>query len=259
MYGTTHLAKNSFLKILSKTKRLISKSDHITVSGSVIPSPDRRWCGPEFKNDEYYLKSSENEARRLVEVLGCSENSKVLDVGCGQGRLPIGLLRIMSNLHYTGMDVNQKAIDWCNRYIAKSHPTFLFKHLDIYNERYNKQGKKTDEGYKLDTEDKSVDIVYLYSVFSHLEENDMRAYLSNFARVLKRDGKVFFTTFVEKDVPDITINPPDYRLKISGPLHIVRYNKDYLFSIVEEYGFSIIKFDHGLETDGQSGIYLKHS
>jgi hypothetical protein len=67
---------------------------------------------------------------------------------------------------------------------------------------------------------------------------------------------LFFTTFVEEHVPDFSINPDGYRLKCSGPLHIVRYDKDHLFRICAEYGYSISSFTHQTESDGQSAIYL---
>jgi predicted SAM-dependent methyltransferase len=101
-----------------------------------------------------------------------------------------------------------------------------------------------------------VDIIYLFSVFSHTTEEDMRIYLKEFDRILRDKGSVFFTTFVEENVPDITFNPTNYSIKCSGPLHIVRYNKDYIFSIIKEYGFTIVDFKQSVEIDGQSGIYL---
>jgi predicted SAM-dependent methyltransferase len=102
----------------------------------------------------------------------------------------------------------------------------------------------------------SVDIVYAYSVFSHTIEEDMRAYVKDFSRILADDGKLFFTTFVEEDVPNVSINPRDYRMKCEGPLHIVKYRKDYLFSIINESGYSMMSFTEGTEADGQSAIYL---
>lgn len=231
--------------------------DYTQVSGSIIPSKDRRWCGCEFKDDAYYLKSAEGEANRLVEYFQCSPASRILDVGCGQGRLPIGLLRVIGAIDYTGLDVDNKSIDWCRRYIESDNPSFSFKHLDFYNERYHTKGMKIDDHFRFEIESKSMDIVYLYSVFSHTTEKDLRIYLNEFSRILDKDGKIFFTTFVEEDVPNISINPNDYRLKCKGPLHIVRYRKAYLFSLIDAAGYAITAFTHATEADGQSAIYLR--
>jgi len=84
----------------------------------------------------------------------------------------------------------------------------------------------------------------------------MRAYLKEFLRILDDEGKIFFTTFVEENVQNISINPENYRLKCSGPLHVVRYDKGYLFSILDGLGYSVLSFTYGTEADGQSAIYL---
>ena len=93
-------------------------------------------------------------------------------------------------------------------------------------------------------------------MFSHTTEEDFKIYLKDFSRILTQNGKVFFTTFIEDGVPNISINPKNYRLKCRGPLHVVRYKKDYLFSILDELDYSILDFTHETEADGQSAVYL---
>lgn len=238
-------------------QKILPRQEYVEISGSIIPSRDKRWCGPEFKDDKFYLKSAEAEARRLIDHFQCSKKSRVLDVGCGQGRLPNGILRVIGEIDYTGMDVDKKSIDWCKSFIEQNHSSFKFRHLDMFNERYNIHGIKIDDSFHFDIGAKSVDVIYLYSVFSHTTEKDMRVYLKEFTRILDEGSGIFFTAFVEEDVPDFSINPENYRLKCVGPLHIVRYRKEYLFSILDELGYSIIKFTHGTEADGQSAIYLR--
>lgn len=247
------LVKNIIRRTIRK---ILPRQEYVKVSGSIIPSPDRRWCGPEFKDDTFYLKSAEVEANRLINYFQCNKESRVLDIGCGQGRLPIGILRIIGEINYVGIDIDRKSIDWCKSFIERKHRSFKFKYLDIYNERYNKNGIKIDGNFRFEQESKSIDIIYLFSVFSHTTEEDMRMYLKEFLRILDDKGKIFFTTFVEEDVPDFSINPENYRLNCSGPLHIVRYNKDYLFSILDECGYDLQSFTYATEADGQSAIYL---
>lgn len=226
-------------------------------AGSILPAPDMRLCGPKFKENSFYLQSTKTEAHRLITQFGCDKNSRILDIGCGQGRLPIGILKVIGELTYTGLDVDKPAIAWCKRYIENRHPSFKFHHLDIYNERYHKKGMPLSAEFKFGLADRSVDIVYLFSVFSHMLEKDMRIYLADFIRVLDKDGKVFFTAFVEEGVSPISINPNNYIFeRYSGALHVVRYEKDYLFSILNKIGFVVEKFTHRTEVDGQSAIYL---
>ena len=248
---------SSLGKLIRKTITYIfPRMEYNIVAGSIIPSPDRRWCGPEFKDNDFYLKSAEAEANRLINNLQFTQKSRVLDIGCGQGRLPIGILRVIGDIDYTGIDIDKRSIDWCIRYIEGNHPTYKFKHLNLYNERYNKKGAEINADFRFEMVKNSIDIVYLYSVFSHTTEEDMKVYLKEFSRILDKEGKIFFTTFVEEDVPNFSINPDDHNLKCSGPMHVVRYNKDYLLSIFDEYGFSILRYEQGVETGGQSAIYL---
>jgi SAM-dependent methyltransferase len=247
-------------RIANLLRRALGKQtpapDHVQVSGSIIPSPDRRWCGPEFKDDNFYLTSAEREARRLIDHFHCTPDSTVLDVGCGQGRLPIGILRTIGRVNYLGLDVDRQSVEWCKEHIQGEHPSFRFEYLDVYNERYNKSGRKLDERFHFGIDTSSVDIIYLFSVFSHTTEQEMRTYLREFQRVLRDDGRVFFTTFVEVRVPNVSINPENYRLKCAGPLHVVRYDKAFLFGLLDECGYIVDEFSHGTEADGQSAVYL---
>mgnify|MGYP006281266909 FL=1 len=239
-------------------RRLLGLKDYVEADGSIIPAPDLRWCGAEFKDNSFYLQSAEREAQRLVQSFGCNADSHVLDIGCGQGRLPIGLIRVLGTCHYTGLDVDWDSIHWCRKYIHHKHPSFRFKHINVQNERYHKNGEPLNRKFKFHVRDNALDIIYLYSVFSHMYENNMRIYLKDFARILKPGGHLFFTTFVEENVPNFTNNPDDYGYdKYSSSLHVVRYEKNYLFSILQEKGFSVDKFEHRAEANGQSAIYAK--
>ena len=233
------------------------KKDFIKVSDSIIPLPKARFCGSQFKNDKFFLKSAEIEANRLIDNFNCNSSSHILDIGCGQGRLPIGLLRVIGEVNYFGIDVDFNSIEWCKKHIQKDHQSYKFIHLNLFNERYNINGIKIEKDFRFQLESGSFDIIYLFSVFTHTTEEDMKIYLRECSRILNTNGRMFFTTFAELNVPNIEINPNNYQMKCGGALHIVRYNRDYLFSILDECGFSILKFTHGTEIDGQSAVYLK--
>ncbi len=228
--------------------------------GVLIPAKHIRLCGDAFKDDEYFLNSARNEADRLTNFLNLSKDSRVLDIGCGPGRLPIGILSRLGSIKlYQGIDVDKRSINWCNRYITRGNPNFNFLWIDVENTRYNPSGENFSEKFELPFEDHSFDIIYLYSVFSHMISTHIMIYLQEFKRLLSQEGKIFLTAFVEENVPNMNINPPGYRRKNwKGPLHCVRYNKDYFNSMLYEYGFVLDKFDYEVETQGQSAIYLSH-
>ncbi|GIW71289.1 MAG: hypothetical protein KatS3mg102_0831 [Planctomycetota bacterium] len=55
-------------------------------------------------------------------------------------------------------------------------------------------------------------------------------------------------------MPPVSENPPGYRRPWRGRLHCVRYERAYLLGIFAEAGLELVRFEHGIETDGQSAL-----
>ena len=86
---------------------------------------------------------------------------------------------------------------------------------------------------------------------------EMRKYFIDFKRIIKKNGNIFFTAFVEKNVSDYSINPEGYIFEeFSGPLHVVRYDFDFLLNELKIAGFKIEKIFESTESDKQTGLYL---
>ncbi len=184
-------------------------------------------------------------------------HSQILDVGCGAGRLAIGLLsRFGAAQHYRGVDISKPSIDWCNAHIARRQPGFQFIRIDVHNPRYNLSNSTIDSTFHLPFAEHEFDIIYLYSVFSHMLADDVRVYLREFDRVLKPSGAIFLTGFIEENVPDVEENPPNYRMAWQGHLHCVRYNKAFFETLLAAGGFGIDRFEYEQEANGQSGLYI---
>lgn len=228
-----------------------------TVDGSVIPARHLRFGGANFADDGEFLRSGEREADRLVRDFGLTASSRVLEVGCGTGRLPIGILRRVDPIAcYRGVDVSETAVRWCRRHIESRHPRFGFVRLDLRNARYNPEGATSDDRFRLPFQDAAFDIIYLYSVFSHLLQNDVEGYLAEFRRLLAPGGRVFLTAFVEENVEPVAENPEGYRRPWKGALHCVRYDRAFFGELLARHGLRMEKMDYATETDGQSGITL---
>lgn len=216
-----------------------------------------RYCGASFRDDATFLSSSDSEAERLINEFGFGDGSRILEIGCGPGRLPIGLIRKVPEVEsYHGVDIDQRSIDWCTRHITKDYSNFEFHTVDAQHDRYKPDGTVMDDAFSLPVPKAYFDLVYLHSVFANLIERDIKVYLRVFRTALKPGGRVFLTAFVEDGVPPATINPDDYVVESAGPLNLVRYDRAHLLSLFETNGFTIDRFEHGSELDSQSAVYL---
>lgn len=248
------------IRLIEIAKRLSSwfRLDAVRHDGQVLPAQHLRLCGQEFRDHAYFLQSARTEADRLVTHCGLSATSALLDVGCGFGRLAIGVLdRVGPIRGYCGVDVSAAAVAWCRRHLGRGRPSFQFTRLDVRNERYNPGGEVITGAFRLPFNDAAFDIAYAYSVFSHMELGDIDRYLAELRRVLRPGGWAFVTLFVADEVPDVSINPAAGALAWQGPLHCVRYNRGFIEARIRNAGFTIAQVSAGAETDGQSGYYLQ--
>src|SRR5689334_13405872 len=101
----------------------------------VLPAPEVRYGGEHFRDNAVFLKSGEREIERLIEHCGLNPDSRMLEIGCGRGRLPIAIVRKMPHLKfYAGLDVDKRSIEWCRKHIGRDRPNITFRHLDLKNE-----------------------------------------------------------------------------------------------------------------------------
>lgn len=136
----------------------------------------------------------------LVDMCGLRAGDAVLDVGCGSGRIALPLTgHLNSEGRYSGFDISEKAILWCQQNITPSHPNFQFEVADIYNSLYNPKGKYQSLDFRFPYPDASFDVVFLTSVFTHMFPPDVEHYLHEIARVLKPGGRSLCTYFLLND------------------------------------------------------------
>ena len=249
----------SYLHQLHELYRDIRQEKYVKYKGSILPPKHLRLCSRDYRDDRYFLKSAELEAERLRTRLDCDLSSRVLDIGCGAGRLAIGILRRIGDIDYYGLDVLRDRIDWCNRFLARSHPSFHFLFLDVYSTRYNTSGRPIDDTFMFEFPDSHFDIVNLYGVLTNMTETHAKIYLRDIHRLIKPGGRVFLSAFVERDVPNVTVNPEGYLGIVStGPLQIVRYDTNYFLSILRDSDLKLTDMEKmGQEFhESQTAFYL---
>ncbi len=133
---------------------------------------------------------------RLVRMGVITPDSRVLDIGCGIGRLAIPLTSYLQGGTYDGLDIVPSGIEWCNEHIARTYPNFTFTLADIFNKDYNPAGRLAASDYRFPYQDESFDLVLLISVFTHMLPQDLERYVSEISRVLRPGGRCWASVYL---------------------------------------------------------------
>jgi SAM-dependent methyltransferase len=153
------------------------------------PARLRAQVGPLHADAGFFLRSGKHNADLIRDVLREDGSSiegidALLDWGCGCGRV----LRNWSDLPSTrvlGCDINPKMVGWCN------------EHLSFAEAAVNDLSPPLPYG------DSTFDLLYAFSVMTHLSEDLQHAWMQECRRVLKPGGYLLFSTlgeyFVSRD------------------------------------------------------------
>lgn len=134
--------------------------------------------------------------RCFIELGGLRPTDRVLDVGCGIGRMAVPLTGHLTTGSYDGFDIVPVAIKWCARHITPRYPSFRFHLADLCNTAYHPEGRYRAADYRFPFADASFDFVLLVSVLTHLLPREATNYLHEVTRVLRPGGRCFMTWFL---------------------------------------------------------------
>lgn len=130
----------------------------------------------------------------LQRYAGLKPSSRVVDIGCSWGYLGFALANFLSaEGSYLGIEVQKEATEWCQSRLAWLGKNFEFLCLDISNNYYNPHGAVARGNVTLPLPDRSADIVFLSSVFTHMQVDGVQSYLYEFERILKPGGLAAFS------------------------------------------------------------------
>ncbi|MCL4115689.1 UNVERIFIED_CONTAM: hypothetical protein GTU68_042769 [Idotea baltica] len=135
--------------------------------------------------------------RHFRNLCDLQADDQVLDIGCGVGRIAIPLTQFLSMQgSYDGFDIVPDAIRWCQKEVTDRYPNFRFEVANIYNKNYHPTGKIKGSEYQFNFPNTTFDLAIATSLFTHLLPADLVNYVSEAARVLKKDGRCLFTFYL---------------------------------------------------------------
>lgn len=216
---------------------------------SILPLPpmNLRFLNSEF--DEDFIDGT-NLLCKQLHIGGFNLNKDILDIGCGYGRLAYGLYNLGYSKKYVGIDVLKPHVNFCKQTFLP-YSNYEFHHIDLHNARYNSNGKIHIENIQLNL-DIQFDYICLFSVFTHMIEEDIINYLKYINKNLKSDGTCLCTFFsFNKDrepylktasIPvTIKINPDLYIDSNDDILHVVCYSEKIINDMITKANLKIKK------------------
>lgn len=190
--------------------------------------------------------------RYFKEMGALKPDHKVLDVGCGVGRMAVPLTRFLSSgSKYEGFDIMSAQIRWCRRRISARYPNFTFRVADVYNHSYNPHGRCGASAYTFAFADCTFDFVFATSLFTHLLPGEVERYLSEIGRVMKPEARCLITFFLltsessgliaqGKSNLDFAYRSQGYlTIDKEAPERAVAYDEEYVRTLFEKCGLKI--------------------
>lgn len=140
----------------------------------------------------HYARIGQQFKNILIEQAGLHKKSRLLDIGCGTGRLTSSLHDFIE-ADYHGFDVHPHFIDYCQQ--TYTNKNFHFKHVDVRHDEYNPAGLIDPATFEFPYPSRSFDVVTAIAVFNHFHTKWIFQYIRQIGRVLRPKG-IFLGTIL---------------------------------------------------------------
>lgn len=183
---TRRIARRLYYLPVDTLESLSGKRDALT------PPKGKIFIGP-----GNFRELGEKLRANFIEFGALKPSDRVLDVGCGIGRIAIPLTQYLNRQGaYEGFDIVEDGIKWCSKKITPKFPNFHFRHIALKNDLYNLQTSQSASEFIFPYPDKSFDFVILTSVFTHMQIEEVKHYLHEISRTMDHGATCFATFFI---------------------------------------------------------------
>jgi ubiquinone/menaquinone biosynthesis C-methylase UbiE len=156
-----------------------SPGELLTCSEGLAIPPEEFWLGYS-KTPEFYIDSGKQDVETMQNIAKASGFSfnpgqKILDFGCGAGRMIRQFKNLADSCEIWGLDVDSDMVYWCKKYLE---PPFHFA--------------VTTSIPHLPFPDRYFNFIYAGSLFTHIDDLT-DTWLLELRRVLAPEGRLYIT------------------------------------------------------------------
>lgn len=164
-------------------------ADQLETGGLPLPPPLLRYWVSGTQDPHWFLESGKRGVQTLVEILArqritLDQLEQILDFGCGCGRV-IRHLGEYETVKLHGTDYNKTAIVWCDENLNFAE---FGSNLMEPPTRYRTH---------------SFDLIYAFSVFTHLIEPLQQLWMIELCRILRPNGYLIITVHGDHYIPQL--------------------------------------------------------